>query len=632
MNTIILKRISKRIFKCILLSVFFFSSWAQAVSTSQAGGIEWLSWQADSFAKAQQEGKLILINVGMEGCTACNRMERITYQNPEVIKLVKKHFVAISVDSQARPDIGERYSDWAWPATVFLLPDTTQVFAMAGNRLPHNFLPLLKDLQTKHEQGELKSDANSPYTSTPKPVTTELSKIRDKVRFQLDRSYNSNAGGWSNWGVNAESSGARLQHLYWRAHLYREDKSLGQDLLTSALKVSDSFIHTLDPVWGGAYEANIVADAENVPEEFDKLRAVPEKRISSQANALMAFAQAYQQKPDVKYEKAASEVDRFLTHWLLSPEHTWYANQKDTAPKLPNDWWPQDYWLLDSDEKRRAYGVPPVDHAIYTDKNAEVALAYLQAYDAFDKKEYLNKAINAAESLISTRLQRRGWIKQTITNQKMQNDQRVHLHSDVAKPFLRTQARFGQLMLQLYQHTAQEKWLRHAVRIADAMLFTLYDTTLGGFWGTELDDTAKIIAPRKPLEDNAIAASFFYDLYVLTKTKRFENIAQATIRAVASNDVLEREGKAVGETALLLEKMVAHYVEFTIVTTSVDDSKAKLLYQTALQTYHPRKLLHFQQPGRYPDLGKATTFICNPNRCSVPLFKPADITKTANRY
>lgn len=622
------------ILKCVLFVLFFSSQAIQAAASanSKAGGVEWLSWQAESFAKAKREGKLILINVGMEGCTACNRMERITYQDPAVIKLVNQSFVAISVDSQARPDIGERYSDWAWPATVFLLPDTSQVFAMAGNRLPRNFLPLLQDLQSKHQLGKLKVDANSPYTATDKPVSTKLSKIRDQLRFQLDRSYDDNAGGWSSWGVNAEVSGARLLHLYWRAHLYRSDKALSEELLNSALKVSDSFIKTLDPVWGGAYEANIVDGAEGVPEEFSKLRAVPEKRISSQANALIAFAQAYQQRPDNKYRKAAAEVDRFLDSWLLSPEHTWYANQKDTPPKLPNNWWPQDYWLLDSDAKRREYGVPPVDHAIYTDKNAEVASAYLQAYGAFNKKEYLDKAIAAAESLLATRLQKSGWIKQTHINQQMKADQRVHLHSDIAKPFLRPQARFGQLMLQLYQHTAQERWLSYATGIADAMLLTLYDTKLGGFWGTELDDTAKLIAPRKPLEDNAIAASFFYDIYVISKKKRFEGIAQKTIRAVASKKILEREGKAVGETALMLEKLVAHYVEFTIVTTSVDDAKAQELYQQALHTYHPRKLLHFESPGRYPDLGKATAFICNPNRCSLPIFKTSGIVKTAKNY
>ena len=122
---------------------------AQAASFGQEGGIDWQPWDKTSFDKARSENKLILVNVGMEGCTACNRMERITYTNPDVVDVVNKHFVAIAVDAQARPDIGERYSDWAWPATAFMQPDATQVFAMAGNRLPRNFIPILNDLVEK---------------------------------------------------------------------------------------------------------------------------------------------------------------------------------------------------------------------------------------------------------------------------------------------------------------------------------------------------------------------------------------------------------------------------------------------------------------------------------------------------
>ena len=53
-----------------------------------------------------------------------------------VIDLVNTHFMPIEVDAEARPDIGERYSDWAWPATIFLAPDATQVLAIRGRRLP----------------------------------------------------------------------------------------------------------------------------------------------------------------------------------------------------------------------------------------------------------------------------------------------------------------------------------------------------------------------------------------------------------------------------------------------------------------------------------------------------------------
>lgn len=119
----------------------------------------------------------------MEGCTACNRMERVTYRNEHVIELLNKHFLAIAVDAQARPDVGERYSDWAWPATAFLLPDTTQVFAMAGNRLPRNFIPILKDLIDRHQNGKLQADPNSPYVAPRQPADTELTRIRDQVRL-----------------------------------------------------------------------------------------------------------------------------------------------------------------------------------------------------------------------------------------------------------------------------------------------------------------------------------------------------------------------------------------------------------------------------------------------------------------
>jgi hypothetical protein len=65
--------------------------------------------------------------VGVEDCAACGRMEDLTYANSEVIKIINEHFVAIEVDAETRPDIGERYSTWAWPATIFLAPDDAAV-------------------------------------------------------------------------------------------------------------------------------------------------------------------------------------------------------------------------------------------------------------------------------------------------------------------------------------------------------------------------------------------------------------------------------------------------------------------------------------------------------------------------
>ena len=588
--------------------------------------VNWQPWSQDTFSRAEAESKMILINVGMEGCTACNRMEALTYSHSEVISLLNEHFVSIAVDSQARPDIGERYSDWAWPATAFLMPDGTQVFAMAGNRLPRNFIPILNDLITKQANNTLRPDPRSPYAAPPEPVTSPLTMLRDRLRGQIDRRLNLHTGGWNNWGVNAEVDGARLEHLYLRAHLLKDDS-----LQTAALKVSETFLKTLDPVWGGAYEANIAPGAPDVPGEFARLGAIPEKRISSQANAIRAFARAYRLSGDTRYRAGMQNVDRFLDEWMLSPAGTWYANQKDIPPGLPADWWPADYWLLDSDAERRRYGVPPVDHAVYTDKNAEIIIAYVHAYEAFGEQAYLNKARRAADSLLQSHLTEAGWLQQSITTDAVNADARIRPHSELEVPFLSSQARFGQALLALYQITAENRWLKHAESVADAMLSHLYDPEHGGFWGIPVSDQEPV-KPRKPLEDNAVAGQFFYDLQVLTRLPWLTQVAEKTLRAVASDQVLNREGKATGETALLLEKLTAEYVEFTVVTNNAADHRSLALYQSGLAQYHPRKVIHYEAPGRYPDLGEPVMFICNPNRCSLPLKTAAEVRRVAATY
>jgi uncharacterized protein YyaL (SSP411 family) len=186
-------------------------------SAASAAEIDWQHWDLAAFERAKAQNKVILLSVGMEGCAACARMDSITYTDPAVIKRINRDFVAIEVDAESRPDIGERYSDWAWPATIFMAPDATQVLALRGNRLPRNFIPILDDIIAKHESDQLTPDPRSPYAAPPSPAETDLSRTRDDLRAQLDRSLNRQYGGWSKRGIGGEQSGARLRHLYLRA-------------------------------------------------------------------------------------------------------------------------------------------------------------------------------------------------------------------------------------------------------------------------------------------------------------------------------------------------------------------------------------------------------------------------------
>jgi uncharacterized protein YyaL (SSP411 family) len=587
--------------------------------------IDWKHWESAAFEAAKAGNKIILVNVGMEGCVACEWMEDRTYTDSDVIDLLNEHFVSIEVDSEARPDIGERYSDWAWPATIFLTPDGTQVLGVRGNRLPRNFIPILNDLIAKHEAGTLEPDPRSPYAAPPKPVETELSLIRDGLRAQLDRTLNRKYGGWGRTGIGGEYSGSRLRHLYLRAHLY--DNAELRDL---AIMSSAGFLITIDPVWGGSFNSAFPEDML-APKQFAALRAIPEKRILVQANAITAFAIGYQHTQDEKYLVGIQEIDRFLKNWMMAEDGTFYTNQKSDATGLPANMSAGEYWALPTDEERRKYGTPPVDHAVYTDRNGEVISAYVLAYQATGIDDYLATAKRAATAILENRQHADGWVIQARSNPKAENDARMRTLVTDERPFLSAQAWFGTALLSLYRVTGEDRWLDAADRIGQATLTALYDDELGGFNATNSDATATIIAPRKSLEANGTAASFFYDLALYTKDDAYKNVSERTIRAVADPAIIRREGKITGEIALALEKVTTAYVEFSIVGDT-SHQNATALFNAGRDVFEPRKILHFEESGRYPERDTPAMYICNPDMCSLPIEDPAEVVVQAAAF
>ncbi|HIG39844.1 MAG: DUF255 domain-containing protein [bacterium] len=599
----------------LVLVLLFFNL---AGSARAAEEIHWYDWGLEAFDAAAKQNKLILVNVGMEGCAACGRMEHITYQDEAVIRRINESFIPIAVDSEARPDIGERYSDWAWPATAFLTPQAEQILAIAGNRNPDNFTPLLDDLTTRQLEGRLGKDSESPYAAPGAPAETELTLVRSQVRGQIDSQLNETWGGWQRRGLGTEGAGARLKHLFLRAHMFDN-----QELTSLAIKTADRFVDGIDPVWGGVY-VRVVYPKK--PGDKSPAGVIPEKRIASQANAVNAFADGYEITGDEKYRRAMGKMMTFFEDWFLSPEGGFYSNQKIDPPGLTQGMTARAYWSLNSHDERARYGIPPIDHVVYTDQNAKMIEAMVRAYEAFAEQRYLDLALKSANNLVNTRLGAEGYLFQNTISKQVTQDDRLRPNLVEVRPYLSTQAWSGSAFLALYRATADVKWLNHAIVAADAMLRLLEDKQYGGFFGTR--DEGLPIAARKPLEQNGRAAHFLYELHVYTKEERFESVAERTLQAVSEPAMIRREGKITGELAIALEKVTVKYVEFSVVG-SPDDADAKMLFDASSDIWHPRKILHFEKPGRYPQRDQAALYICNPSRCSVPITDVDMVAKQA---
>src|SRR5881392_2573972 len=93
--------------------------------------IYWHEWGEEAFATALRENKPILLDIGAVWWHWCHVMDRESYDDPEVARIVNELFVAVKVDRDERPDIDSRYQvavsaisgQGGWPLTAFLTPD-----------------------------------------------------------------------------------------------------------------------------------------------------------------------------------------------------------------------------------------------------------------------------------------------------------------------------------------------------------------------------------------------------------------------------------------------------------------------------------------------------------------------------
>jgi len=582
----------------ILLSFALSNTWASEE-------ILWQDWSASTFSQAKGTNRLILINVGHEGCTACRFMEENTFSDPAVIELVNANFVAIQVDSEARPDIGERYSDWAWPANAIMRPDAVQVLAFAGSRRPAPYMEILRKVINDHASGTLSPDKLAPYGAPQQAETAAFTDLRKRIRTLQDDVFNAKKSG-------VFESAEALRHLLLRSHLYGDNNAR---LL--ATKTLDGLLQQLDPSWGGMFYASFGS--------WDN--TVPEKRLESQAAALQAYAEGYQLLADPKYRAAIDNIDKYLTSFMRSKQGTFFANQQDRLSGLPDGMSMDDYYVL-GDKERRSYGMPTIDHAIYSDVNARIILGYVMAFEATGKQSYLDTAKRAAKHLIDKRQTKTGWIIQFMPSTELSTDKRVHVLTNQQLPYLRTQAHFGLALLSLYRATDNIYWRQAANNVANALLVNLEDKKLGGFYGAPDDGTP---GRRKPLEDNATAAHFLYLLGVLEKNGRYKIAAERAIRASASPTAVRREGRITGSLAMTLEIITAEYVEFSVVGDAKDDRTQKLL-QAGRRLFEPRKLVHSESTGRYPQRSAPAMYICNDQRCTVPIYKPTRVASQAELF
>lgn len=106
--------------------------------------VDWNPWSAPALDAARNQNKPILLSIGYAACHWCHVMERESFENDAIAKIMNKHFVCIKVDREERPDLDKIYQlahqmltqrPGGWPLTIALTPDGHAPF-FAGTYFP----------------------------------------------------------------------------------------------------------------------------------------------------------------------------------------------------------------------------------------------------------------------------------------------------------------------------------------------------------------------------------------------------------------------------------------------------------------------------------------------------------------
>ncbi len=305
--------------------------------------VDWYPWGPEAFARAKKENKLVFLSIGYSACHWCHVMERESFSNPAVAKLLNANFVCIKVDREERPDIDDIYmtamnvsgEQGGWPLNMFLTPDGKPIFGgtyfppddkKVGDDTITGFKTLLTRLIAidKKERAEIEKHAEKVAKATTEaleassrggslvPLKREL--ITDAVEaFDIDPIH----GG--------TSSKARLykgtkfpRPPAWGFLLVQSTKpgnaELRKKVSLTLAKMAEGGIY--DQLGGGFHRYST-----------ERTWTIPhfEKMLYDNAQLVELYSEAHALDPRPEYKRVVDETLAFVKREMTSPEGVFYS-------------------------------------------------------------------------------------------------------------------------------------------------------------------------------------------------------------------------------------------------------------------------------------------------------------------
>ncbi len=392
--------------------------------------VDWHPWGDEAFDLAVREDKPVFLSIGYSTCHWCHVMERESFEDETVAKLLNETFINIKVDREERPDVDAVYmkvcqlltQSGGWPLTIMMTPDKKPFFAATyipkETRYGHvgllQMIPEVKSLwQTRREH--IVSSATEIIGALQ--GSDRIGSRKDVGEEILHRAFRSFSAGFDPvYGGFGQAPKFPSPHNFF--FLLRYWKRTGE---THALRMVEHTVQNMRR--GGIYDQigfgfhRYSTDARWIVPHFEKM-------LYDQALMAMAFIELFQATGKKEYETTAREIFTYVLRDMTHDQGGFYCAEDADSEGVEGK-----FYLWSEHEIR---GVLSKDEAAYFLSNYkhddDLKLQGMREMPAGSFIPHL-KALTGEESPES-RTEIAGKMKEILSRLFAHRSERVHPHKD----------------------------------------------------------------------------------------------------------------------------------------------------------------------------------------------------------
>ncbi|HUA34208.1 MAG TPA: thioredoxin domain-containing protein [Candidatus Binataceae bacterium] len=296
--------------------------------------VDWYPWGEEALARAKAENKPIMLSIGYSACHWCHVMERESFENDDIAKLINQYFIPIKVDREERPDLDQIYMDavqmitgrGGWPLTMFLAPDGRPFFG--GTYYPPSdrggmpgfprvllgiakaYMDGAKEVTNNLEKLTEAVGALSSYQPGAGELKPDLPAIAARALAQHYDSINGGIGGAPKFPNTFVFS------LFLRVSQIDGDESLAEAVRNTLKKMARGGVY--DQIGGGFHRYSV-----------DERWLVPHFEKMLYDNALLAplYLDAGRALNEPEFLDVAREILDYVLREMTSPDGGFYSTQ-----------------------------------------------------------------------------------------------------------------------------------------------------------------------------------------------------------------------------------------------------------------------------------------------------------------